>query len=645
MTELLRGMNTTTMLARKGTSPERASHGAFAALLAVYAITLAPSVTLWDAGEILSAIRTLGVPHPPGTPLFVFLARTWSLALGFVPFTVAVNFGSAVAGAIGAASIARAFGEKTHPAVVLGAGVLGGLALAVWQNATETEVYAYSLCLVGLMLVVALRARDPRFTRLLCFLFGLAAPLHLSVLVAGPAVIVLAAYRGEEGIAWDRSASLGSAWLLAVGVGTVSVIPIAAALGLSAVRLFVLRPRPARAWDVVAPFALSVLGASFVLVMLVRAQHDPAVNQGDPSTWQRLLDVIGRAQYDVPPLWPRRAPVWLQVGNMVQYADWQWFFGFDGQPGASWVRTPVTMLFAALSLVGARAIWRADRGRFWALVLLFGCATLGVVAVLNLRAGPSYGWGVLANDALREARERDYFFALAFVCWAVFIAAGAWSLTGRPLVVGALGFLPLVGNWHAANRRALPDGRLAEALGVETLTEAPERSVLLLAGDNDSYAVWWAQQVLRLRRDVIPVTASLLPAQWYREELQRRAQLMDSATIEVWRGEASTLAALGDAAARLSRPVAVGTAVPAALRTRLGASWTLTGVVWTKAMAAGQGVDSNAARAARERVMARGVLSASARDPAARYVQALLRCPGAALQGETALLESKCNYR
>ena len=96
-----------------------------APLLLVYLATLAPSVTLWDSGEFLSAVRTLGVPHPPGTPLFVYLAHVWASLLPMVDFTVAVNTGSAIASAIGVAVLARTFVPSHVGSALLAAFVAG----------------------------------------------------------------------------------------------------------------------------------------------------------------------------------------------------------------------------------------------------------------------------------------------------------------------------------------------------------------------------------------------------------------------------------------------------------------------------------------------------------------------------------------
>ena len=72
-----------------------------AALLIAYVVTLAPGVTYWDSGEFLAAIKTLGIPHPPGTPLFVLIAHAWGLLLPLGEYAVRTNLLSAIFSAAG----------------------------------------------------------------------------------------------------------------------------------------------------------------------------------------------------------------------------------------------------------------------------------------------------------------------------------------------------------------------------------------------------------------------------------------------------------------------------------------------------------------------------------------------------------------
>src|SRR5688572_1194758 len=84
----------------------RAAAVAFIALASIHALTAAPDVTWWDAGEFIAAARTLGIPHPPGTPLYILIANVWSKLLGVLGAAHAMNLLSAVctaaAGAVAA---------------------------------------------------------------------------------------------------------------------------------------------------------------------------------------------------------------------------------------------------------------------------------------------------------------------------------------------------------------------------------------------------------------------------------------------------------------------------------------------------------------------------------------------------------------
>lgn len=640
-------------------SPRRTGLLAGGALLVVYVATLAPGVTFWDAGEFIAAARTLGIPHPPGTPLFILLLNSWARLFAFLPFAVATNLFSAACTATAGGLAAYWIARRAHSSAAgFAAAIAAGAMSSVWMNATETEVYAASLALAVAAIVAADAAAergDPRYLTLAVYLVALAAPLHLSVMVAAPVIVYVGTVRLNGTRDWAAGAALTGASLVVVGVSRLSPVAILA----GAIMMFaapMLRPAPTRnfvrreRWQMLGA---TVIALSALLFMYIRAAHDPGVNQGNPSSLARLADVIGRRQYEVAGLWPRQVPVWIQLANWFEYADWQTALSFAPSVIPSISRILATVGFAALGYIGARWQRREDERSFRALLLLFLCGSVGVIAYLNLRAGTSFAWDFVPETDAHEARDRDYFFVLGFWAWGMWAGMGAVRLARRfrmPTVVGlAIASLPIALNWSAVTRREEPAASLPDVIAAELLDPLPQHSVLFVAGDNDTYPLWYAQRVEHRRPDVSVVTMPLLNARWYQDELIRREGLAGP--------DAERIAAMARGA---GRPVAVAVTVPADDRNRLAINWTVIGMVAIDSYSLGTAgqhlrvfsIDRKATQASADRIdaWAAGRKPRSSVDPVDDYFFSMLGCPRLLLEpkpspAQAASLDSLCNFR
>ncbi len=586
-------------------------------LLATYLSAAAPDLTFWDAAEFMTGAHTLGIPHPPGTPLWILMGKLSALLFSSAAppraITLLSVWSSALVGGVGAWMASRWIGARG--AVV--SAVMAGTMYSIWNNATETEVYGVSLLASVCMLAAGEYAGrhdthpEQRFRArgVIAFIAGLAVPLHLSVLVALPAAVALA-WRG---------------------------------------------PRPTvRA--ILSWGALLLLGLSAVAVLPLLSARDPQLDSGNPETLRAMIAVLRREQYAVAGLWPRLAPLWLQVGNFFQWADWQVAFGLHPLPTAALGRTTLSVLWAWLALLGVRAVWRHDARVGRGMIVLLVSATLGVVCWLNMRAGPSFGVGVLPPGAGHEARERDYFFVLGFWAWGLMAGAGAASLATTlarrlpaPVALAPLlvVLVPLIANHPVADRTREPMASLPRTYARLLLDAVPRNGILLAGGDNDTFPLWYLQQVEDYRSDVAIVTVPLLGAEWYRAELAARRLLAPEA-VSRWPGTDAVLRSVMIRAAAARRPVRVSTLLGRVDRNRLdpASGWALQGLVYAPAAtAAAQTVvlDVPALRAQREQVP-RAALAPlpPASDPAAHTAQELLRCTTITNPADP-LLVSGCN--
>ena len=672
--------------------------------MTVYVASLAPGVTFWDAGEFIAAIHTLGVPHPPGTPLYILIGKAWTLVLAMLPTALALNLLSAVATALAGAITAHFVYRSTQQRpVAVAAAVIAGTMSTAWLSATETEVYALSLLLSMLMIDAGEQAgvrRHWKWIVISVYLIAIAVPLHLTALIAAPAAIVLASeplpvaalsdVRRPVSTArdwlhqwfpewrWSWTLALLAAVVIAVSASSMSLTLAVIGALMLAVALF--RERTSVGWKLSSTLVASIVGLSALAFLVIRAQHDPGINQGDPSTIERWIAVMVRDQYAVAPPWPRQTPLWLQLANTLQYFDWQLALSLAPEPPLSIARGAFTVGGIVLAVIGARTHYRSDARRWRAVLVLLLAGSIGVTLAINPKAGPSIGWGILPDSAPHEPRERDYFFVLAFWAWAIWIAMGAAEVIRR--VAGRIGkpglrrlvergalplaaALPVLLNWKAVERRSEPSASLPRRSAQALLASAPERAVLFVAGDNDSYPLWYLQQVEGYRRDVTVVTIPIVAARWYQDELERRHRLR---APRRWVGLERTLTALANEARRQGRQVAAAVSVPLSERQALGELDVLHGWIWIEADTMARAVSMSLRAVDLDDAMHESGLSIADRralrklteavpehvwrglNSTERYMMRLLACPRFARESATRAasadsLDSTCNFR
>jgi hypothetical protein len=188
-----------------------------------------------------------------------------------------------------------------------------------------------------------------------------------------------------------------------------------------------------------------------------------------------------------------------------------------------------------LGLIGLMYHASKDRKSFYVLLSLFLFTGIALKIYLNERPF--------------EPRERDYALVGSFYVFAIWIGFGVYSLyesakkylapkiAGPILIAGSLVAAPvLMGfqNWDDHDR----SGRYtAVAMAKSYLSSCDKNAILFTIGDNDTFPLWYAQEIEKFRTDVKIVNTSLFMTDWYIDQMKMKSYESDPLPISFTHSE------------------------------------------------------------------------------------------------------------
>ena len=336
----------------------------FAIATFVYLSTMEQTTSLWDCGEYITTANKLEVGHPPGAPFFMMLGRLFSAFASPENAAMMVNSMSALSSSFSilflfwsitmlGRKMAKKNGEidKNASIAILGAGLVGALSYtftdSFWFSAVEGEVYAMSSFFTAIVFWAILKwdVEDDQYSALedktsathpnrwilfICYMIGLSIGVHLLNLLAIPAIVFVIYFKKYD-FSWKSFFIAGIASLVVLGTIQSIIIPTTVSLADWVERLFIdsfglpfnsgaffflgaltLLIVIGLKWSSnngkallntgILSLALVLMGYSSFVMILVRSNANPPLDENNPETLSQLHSYLKREQYGTWPI-------------------------------------------------------------------------------------------------------------------------------------------------------------------------------------------------------------------------------------------------------------------------------------------------------------------------------------------------------
>jgi len=184
-------------------------------------------------------------------------------------------------------------------------------------------------------------------------------------------------------------------------------------------------------------------------------------------------------------------------------------------------RNTYFLLPLIFGLIGFFFVFKKDKKLFWSMLVFFLFTGIAIQIYTNVRPF--------------EPRERDYSLVGSFYVFSLWIGIGVYAIYSwlnkyikTTLLAPSVCLLCLVlvpgvlisQNWDDHDRSTK---RTAHAMAVNYLESCAPNAIIFTIGDNDTFPLWYAQEIEGIRRDVRVVCTSLFQVDWYIDQMKRKA--------------------------------------------------------------------------------------------------------------------------
>lgn len=434
-----------------------------------YIMTLAPTVTFIDAGELTTVCAKLGVAHPTGYPLFTVLGHLFSM-LPFGSVVYSLNFMCAVISSVtvlmffnllvfifGSLKLSddtweKPLSEQTIFNISLGASLVLAFSKTFWDTSNAIEVYSLHTFFIVTNIYLFLKACSftsedskanllvrEKYWVLFAFVLGLSFGNHLSTIFLSVGFLYLFfAVNGFNKLAFRRIL------LLAI------------------------------------PF---IIGISIYIYLPVRA-NNPVLSWGHPDTWDNFYRHVSGKQFSV----------WMFTGsdNMMKQ-----FKYFTGAYPAEFFYLPLL-----IAIFGLIEIFNKSRKLFYYTVLLTGFC---VVYASNY-----------------DIHDIDSYFLLAYIVTAIWVGFGLHFIARKisdasrktaSFILILVFLVPLGSNFNLVNESK---NYYVKDYTFNVFASAPQNSIIV----STQWDFWlsasiYFQYIENIRKDLVIIDKELLRKTWY----------------------------------------------------------------------------------------------------------------------------------